>query len=211
MKKVGFFIASLAASSAIVTSKPVVAATFNFSFQNSPGGAGTLSFNGTVPIGTVPISQLNNASLLYAFTGQPSAPGAIATIFGPSNNNTTLTFADGNLIGITSEATLLNFDRTFFPGGSTAGEIKGDYTLFLQGDRYSQYFTGTVSFGGFDPSTGQFFNNTTPYNNQELQSGFISFQNPPPPELVPEPSTTLGMFAALGLVVGFRRKLMPIK
>ncbi len=208
MRKVGIFITSLAASSALVTIRPAVAATFNFSFSNKPFGPGVLSFDGTVPTGTVTLSQLNNARLEYSFLGIPSPPtvppGGLPILFSPdSADNTTLTFADGTLTGITTKSTLNNYNVAFYLGGSSGGEIKGNYALFLQGNTYAQYFTGETIYSIYDFSTNQSNVTTTAYNNSEQASGNLIFQNP---QRVPEPSTMLGTIVALGIATRFNRR-----
>lgn len=202
MRKIEIFIASLVAGSALVMIKPAAAATFNFTF--SGGNGGDLSFDGTVPTGTVQLSQLNNVSFSYFFNGEPTPPGRSVLLIGPDSvANTTLTFANGALTGITSESTLNNYS-SFVTGGSSSIGVIGDYALFLQGNTFVQYFTGKLIASIYDFSTGQSNTYVSTYNNQEFASGYISFQNS---QSVPEPSTVLGTIAALGIATRFRRKL----
>ena len=190
------------AASFIYTNDPANSASFSFSFGR---GTGSLSMQGVLTEPGVVTTQFSairasalSAALNLSYTAVPPVPFAnplqVQFNFDPARD-ATLTFDNGNLIGLTynqSQPFSARDGRLCNPNGGCFA-TDGLITLFLEGDRYREFVSLQVDeFNIF----GQLVN--TFENSGNLSTGLINFTTVQSVEAVPEPATVLGT----GLVVG---------
>lgn len=195
--------------------QPTQAASFEFSLINNDGsgsfGVGSLSFTESplTAIGSeeVALSQLPNASFNYFFSS--SIAGVLPIIgysgFVGSPSSVLFKFEGGDLIGMTFRSEVVPVDSTFFPGGSTGVSVTGNAQLSVAGAYYTDNFSGVSVYGGYDPSTGEFFEVTNPINNYSF--GRVNFTTIEPIAAIPEPLSLLGAATALGFGAFFKKRL----
>nr|ADN17810.1 hypothetical protein Cyan7822_5959 [Gloeothece verrucosa PCC 7822] len=202
-------VSTIAKTVVVESASSAHAASFEFFLGDQ--GSGILSFDNSsitgIGLETVQLSELKNADFFYSYVGIPSSPFPPTAIISGSKTPISFNFNQGELSGIFLESELI-YNEVFYPGGSTGVTINGIHSLFLLGGSYEQYFTGTVSVGGFDVNTGEFFEYTDTYTNDLLSSGSIIFKTVEP---IPEPLTFLGTGAALCFGTFFKGKLSKNK
>lgn len=194
----------------VVNTKPTQAASFEFTFYPSTfvgTNQGFLSFTGSpkltgVGFETANLSDLTNASFSLQYTALLPLGGGgpqFASGFSFANpaSNPTFDFNNGNLIGIVGSATApVNVtDGRSYP---IVFNTTGSTVLGLSGNTFSETLSGLTTTTNI--LTGQTISQVVldPYT---YKTGTISF------ETVPEPSDTLSLTVATGLLAFSQIKL----
>ena len=214
MMKAAIVVASAAVSLAWVNLKPAQAASFEFTLEDL-FSSGTLTFDDSPLTGigmeSVELSQLENAD--FSWFAEVFSPREIgASDFVTSEiNEPTFNFDNGNLTGIFLESSVSSNEFLSFPFTSVNLDLTFD--LFLQGDTYQQFFTGSETITGFlGGPDGEFFEDIVTFDNELVSTGDIFFTTIEPVAAVrepstdvPEPSTILGITTVLGMGTLFKR------